>query len=75
MVYQRLLVKPEVVDVVERCHWIEPTEPFNVITLLFEEAHTVVSPVAVPATVAGLTVTVANELLAIEHTPLCTTAR
>jgi hypothetical protein len=70
-----IFVKPLVVDVVDDCHWIDPTEPFSVSTLLFPEAHTVVSPVAVPATVAGLTVIVAVALFAEVHTPLVTTAR
>ena len=70
-----ILLKPVLEEVVDDCHWIDPTDPFSVSTLLFPEAHTVVSPVAVPATVAGLTVILAVLLLTAEHTPLFTTAR
>jgi hypothetical protein len=70
-----ILLKPLLVEVVDDCHWIDPTDPFSVSTLLFPEAHTVVSPVAVPATVAGLTVILAMLLFTAAHTPLFTTAR
>ena len=57
------------------CHWAVPVLPERLNTVLFDEAHTVVAPLMLPATVVGLTVTVTLELVDDEHTPLVTTAR
>ena len=59
---------------VELCHWIVPVLPLSVSTVLFVPVQTVAAPLIVPATEAGLTVTVALAVLAAVHTPLVTTA-
>ena len=42
------------------CHWIVPVLPLKVNTVLFVPVHTAALPLIVPATLAGLTVPVAE---------------
>ena len=70
------LIADQLLPLEEDCHWMEPTLPVNRTVTLFELAHTVVSLLAVPATVAGFTVTLAEVVLNTElQTPLVTFAR
>ena len=61
---------------VDNSHLITlPVLPLNVNTVLFVPVHIVALPLIVPPMLAALTVTVATELMAVEHGLLCTTAR
>ena len=61
---------------VEYCHFtILPVCPDNVNVVLLLPEQTVAEPAIEPPTETGSTVTVASLELAVEHTPLCTTAR
>ena len=58
-------------EAVDDCHLtIEPVFPLNVKVVEFVPVHTVALPPIVPATVAGLTVTVPVALDAESHDPL-----
>ena len=62
-------------DAVDDCHLtIDPVFPLNVNGVEFVPVHTVALPPIVPATVAGLTVTVPVALDAESHDPLFTMA-
>jgi hypothetical protein len=56
------------------CHWMVPLWPLKVNTVLLVGAQTVVAPLMLPATDAGLTVMVTAEVVAEAHAPLVTTA-
>ena len=71
-----IFVKPaEKLDAVDDCHLtIDPVFPLKVKVVEFVPLHTVALPPIVPATVAGLTVTVPVALDAESHDPLFTIA-
>ena len=70
------LIADQLLPFEEDCHWMEPTDPVRRNVTLLLVAHTVVSGLAVPATVAGLTITFADVVLNTEvQTPLVTFAR
>ena len=59
----------------EDCHCIVPVFPLKVSTVLLVPLQTVVAPVMLPATDAGVTVIVTLEVFAGAQTPLVITAR
>ena len=59
---------------VDDCHWIVPVFPDNVNTVLLVPEQTVAAPETVPDTDVGLTVIVADAVVAAAQDPLVTTA-
>ena len=57
------------------CHCIVPVFPLRVNNVLLVPEQTVLAPLMLPATDAGLTVIVTDVVVADEQTPLVTTAR